>query len=176
MILLVECLKELNEWLAEKNLTIHISVIGRFAFYLSGIQQIATLDIDSVTEIEEEVFEKIIEIGKRRGIKPEWLNDNAENLPMPDGFIGRLIESNHHSNLKIKYASRIDLISLKAAAYLGRGLDDPKDFQDLLLLNPSHSEIETAILYIRQYFTPPAAKFFPDFEESLNELRSISKK
>ncbi len=172
---LIECLKELNEWLSERNITIHLSIIGRFAFYLSGFQQVATLDIDSVTEIEEQVFEKIIEIGNRRGMKPEWLNDSAESLPLPDGFNDRLLEANHHSNIKIRYAARIDLIALKSAAYLSRGIDDPKDYQDLLLLQPSHSEMDFAILYIKKHFTPPAAKFLADFEETLNELRSIAK-
>ena len=109
-------------------------------------------------------------------MKPEWLNDNAGTLPLPEGFSDRLIEASQFSNIKIKYASRGDLISLKAAAYIGRGEDDPKDFQDLMLLEPKHTEIEIAIMYVRQYFTPPASKFFPDFEERLNELKSIPKK
>ena len=174
---LLEGLNELNEWLSEKHLTIRISIIGRFAFYLAGIRHLATLDIDSVTEIDDEVFNKIIQIGTHRGMKPEWLNDNAGNLPLPEGFNERLIDSTtDYSNIKIKYASNKDLISLKAAAYISRGEDDPKDFQDLLLLKPSESEIENAIVYIRQHFAPPAVKFFPDFEEKLNELRSISKR
>jgi hypothetical protein len=170
------CLNDLNQWLAEHGLIIEISVIGRFAFYLSGFHQVATLDIDSVTEIEERVYQKILEIGKHRGMKPDWLNDNAETLPLPDGFKARLIESDQFSNIKMKYAARIDLISLKAAAYISRGEDDPKDFQDLILLQPTNAEIESSIDYIRKHYSSPAERFSADFEERLNELRNHFKK
>lgn len=173
---LEKCLEDLNQWLAEHELTIQIAIIGRYAFYLSGFHQVATLDIDSVTEIEERVYEKILEIGKRRGMKPDWLNDNAETLPLPDGFKDRLIETKQFSNINMKYAARIDLISLKAAAYISRGEDDPKDFQDLLLLAPTNTEIESSINYIRKHFSPPADRFNEDFEERLNELRTHLKK
>ena len=176
MLKLETCLSDLNQWLAEQGLTLQIAIIGRYAFYLSGFHQIATLDIDSVTGIEERVYEKILEIGEYRGMKPDWLNDNAEALPLPDGFRDRLIESRQFSNIKLHYASRGDLISLKAAAYISRGEDDPKDFQDLLLLGPSEVEIESAIEFIRKYYSPPAERFIEDFEGRLNELRADLKK
>lgn len=170
------CLSDLNQWLAEQGLTIRLAVIGRYAFYLSGFHQIATLDIDSVTGIEERVYEKILEIGKQRGMKPDWLNDNAEALPLPDGFHGRLIESNRYLNIRMNYAARIDLIALKAAAYISRGEDDPKDFQDLLLLAPNDLEVHAAIQFIRKHYSPPADRFVEDFEGRLNELRAYLKR
>ncbi len=172
---LLGALGELNTWLATRQTHIKLTVIGRFAFYLSGIAELSTTDIDTVNALEEEVFKKIQDIGIANGMKPEWLNDNSEGLSLPENFEARLIEKKNFSNIEIKYASRFDLICLKAAAYVGRGFDDPKDFQDLLLLKPNCTEIEKAITFIKKHYSPPRAKFFPDFEDRLNELRSITK-
>ena len=43
--ILIDCLDELNIWLRDKTLFVDLAIIGRFAFYLSGFQQLATLDI-----------------------------------------------------------------------------------------------------------------------------------
>ncbi|MGE4233503.1 MAG: DUF6036 family nucleotidyltransferase [Bacteriovoracia bacterium] len=173
---LVDSLNELNDWLVKRQLRIKLTVIGRFAFYLNGLGELATTDIDTVTTLEDEVFDKILAIGYEHGIKAEWLNDNSEGIALPDGFEKRLLEKKDFSNIELKYASRIDLICLKAAAYLSRGEDDPKDFQDLLLLKPKETEIELAISFIRKNYSPPQPKFFPDFEERLDDLRSIYRK
>lgn len=172
---LVDSLEELNSWLLKKNHKIKLTVIGRFAFYLAGISELATTDIDTVTALDDEVFDKILEIGAVHGMKADWLNDNSEGLALPDGFEERLLERKSFSNIEIKYASRFDLICLKAAAYISRGQDDPKDIQDLLLLSPKKTEIDSAITFIRKHFSPPHPRFFPDFEERIDELKSISK-
>ena len=168
-------LNELNSWLSTKQVVIKITVIGRFAFYLSGMKELATSDIDTVTALQDDIFNKVLEIGIANGMKPEWLNDNSEGIPLPEGFETRLQERKDFSNIEIKYASRFDLICLKAAAYVNRGGDDPKDFQDLLLLTPNSIEIKSAIDFVRKHYNPPATRFFPDFEEKLNDLQSIAK-
>ena len=173
---LMNALEKLNRELAKESMLIHLSIIGRYAFFLSGIGSLATLDIDTVTSIDDRVIQKICEIGESEGLSPDWLNSNAEILPLPEGFQSRLVDGTHYSNIKIKYASRIDLIALKSAAYVSRGEDDPKDYQDLKLLKPNDFEIEAAINYIRTHYSPPVSKFFPDFEEKLDELRLIPKK
>jgi hypothetical protein len=170
-----EGLEVLNDWLKTHDLKISLAVIGRYAFYLSGITSVSTVDIDTVTPIEEEIYQKIIAIGLERGMKQDWLNDHAESIPLPEGFHERLVPSKGYSQIEIKHAARVDLIALKAAAYVGRGRDDPKDYQDLLLLRPSRVELEMAEGYVRRNFSPPVARFEKDFEESLHELRALAK-
>ena len=66
--------------------------------------------------------------------------------------------------------------SIYTPSYLSRGEDDPKDYQDLILLHPTSLDIDNSITYIRKHFTPPVAKFFPDFEDKINELKQLAKK
>jgi hypothetical protein len=173
---LVKALSELNQWLAARNTPIELQVVGSFAMFLSGSHGIDTQDIDTVTHIEAELYEKIQAIGDKNGLKQNWISDDASDLPLPDGFAIRLAEDRRFSHITIRYASRFDLIQLKAAAFVDRGNEDPKDLDDLVLLSPTKAEIDSAIAFIRKTRTPPQPRFYPNFEEMLDALRTIAKK
>ncbi len=172
---LLNALLQLNEWLLFKNTQIELKIIGTFAMYLSGFESINTNDIDTVTDLEGDLFSKINEIGLKNHLKEDWLSDDSAGLPLPEGFNERLIHDSRFSHIKILYASRVDIIQLKAAAFVDRGNDNPKDIEDLTVLNPTNQEIICAIKFIRKTRTPEHKRFYPNFEEILNALRKLAK-
>jgi hypothetical protein len=43
-----------------------------------------------------------------------------------------------------------------------------------MLLKPTKSEIEIAIQFVRKTSTPPKPKFYPNFEEMIENLRNVA--
>jgi hypothetical protein len=164
---LIEALKELDTWLQYNNITLELKIIGSFALYLSGLTHIRTKDIDTVQDLDDQVIDQVNRIASTRGLIPLWLNDDSASLPKPKGFETRLIEKKIGNHLVLHIASRLDLIQLKAAAYIDRGNENPKDLTDLKALAPSQDEILTAIQFVRETRTPEKAKFYPNFEEMI---------
>ncbi len=74
--------------------------------------------------------------------------------------------------------SRVDLIKMKASAFSIRLDHTNKDWEDLILLEPSKEEIENAIDFIKEESSPPMnslIQILNDFEETLYDLRKITK-
>lgn len=172
-------LEELNHWLSANNRNLDLVVIGAFAIHLHGLQIRMTMDIDTIQSLNDDfLFEQIQKIGEKYGL-PNWLNDQAENLILPNGFSSRLIENSNFSNIKLLYASRIDLIKLKVAAYFYRGDKDPKDKEDLKILEVTQNELFEAILFLEEKHQPDVEKFKEDFfkhlEKIKQELKNVAK-
>ncbi len=104
--------------------------------------------------------------------KPESVGNHG--LSVPDGFLSRLSRVTLGSHIIALVPCRQDLISLKSAAFMIRGGEDPKDYSDLQTLQPSKSEIEEAIQFVRRTNSPPHLRFYPDFEEMIGRLRGIA--
>lgn len=156
-------LAELNDWLKDQNLEIELTIIGAFALHLHGISSRMTMDIDTLNHIEHpKVISKIIEIGDKYGL-PEWLNSQAQGLILPIGFHKRLIHSEIFSNILLSYASRIDLIKLKVAAYYYRHSFEEKDLDDLKLLKISADELDDGIGFLLESHSPEQNRFKNDF-------------
>ena len=130
-------LNELNKWLARKDLTLSIVIIGAYALVLKKLPRSETTqDIDTVVRIDENILHQIGVIAESLGLPYRWLNDQASNITLPKGLIERAEPNNQWSNIKLKVATRKDLIILKASAFVYRRDIDDKDYHDLLLLNP----------------------------------------
>lgn len=171
---LMICLEELDAWLSQRHIKLDLAVIGSFAFYLLGMRGIITRDIDTTVHLQDEVLEQVKKIGLEHGMGNEWLNDNASTLSLPSGFDSRLTVYPVGKHLTLWVASRYDLILLKSAAYVGRGNEDPRDLEQLRQLKPTLQEIEEAIKFVRGVASPPAKRFYPNFEEMLEDLRSVT--
>jgi len=163
-------LNDLNTWLKEEQLHLELTVIGAFALCLDGLSTVQTMDIDTVKEITTpKILDKIHEIGEKYGL-PEWLNDRAKTIVMPEGHQGRLKKYDNYSNIKISYAHRSDLIKLKIAAYFYRYKVEGKDLRDLKLLSPSHDEIKQGIDFLLEKHRPDSEKFALEFEGEVKKI------
>lgn len=170
---LIAALKDLDVWAGLHQIKLEIVIIGAFALYLQSLELRATNDIDTLTEIEDELLLKAIEeIGQKHSLNGNWLNDQACGLLVPDGFSSRLSRMALGSHITALVPSRQDLISLKSAAFMIRGGEDPKDYTDAL--RPNKIEIEEAIRFVRKTNTPPQPRFYPDFEEMIGRLRELA--
>jgi hypothetical protein len=128
------------------------------------------MDIDTLIEISNiEIQEKIDEIGQKYGI-PSWLNNQAQGLIIPDGFFDRSLESNKFSAIKIRYASRIDLILLKIAAYFYRHEFELKDLDDLRALKINIAEFNEGAKFLKEKHRPETIKFQKKFNEEVEHI------
>jgi len=173
---LLAALKDLDIWAGQYQVQLEIIIIGAFALYLHGLELRATNDIDTLTELKDErLLRAIEEIAQKHGLNENWLNDQASGLSVPDGFLLRLNRVALGSHIVALVPCRQDLISLKSAAFMIRGGEDPKDYTDLQALQPSRNEIDEAIRFVRKTNTPPKPRFYPDFEEMIGRLSGIAK-
>lgn len=67
---------------------------------------------------------------------------------------------------------------MKVSAFSIRRDHTNKDWEDLLLLNPSKAEINDAIDFVKGINSPPTGatqKILKEFEETIRDLKSIAK-
>ncbi|HEY9899144.1 MAG TPA: hypothetical protein V6D00_08180 [Pantanalinema sp.] len=91
-------------------------------------------------------------VAKDFGISPDWLNDGPADLlrwGLPEGAESRLIERRFGACLTVHFLARPDLICLKLYAYADS--QAPRHRQDLLALEPTHEELETAANWVRTH-------------------------
>ena len=168
-------LEHLNTLLAKSGLRLELLVIGAFALQLHKFSGQFTADVDSVWVIENDAVRNLIaEIGRQNSLADDWINDSASTLDLPIGMTERAELFRKYSNIDLFVASRLDLIKLKARAYLHRGELDPKDIEDLRRMRPTRPEIEEAIAFIRLSSTPPEPDLFPDFEDVILEIANVA--
>lgn len=167
---LLKPLNDLNNWLVKEGFEIELIVIGAFAIHLHGFSNRMTMDIDTIKPLtNEKLLKKINKIGEKYGL-PKWLNDQAENLIMPEEYESRLLENAEFSHIKLFYVSRNDLIKLKIAAYFYRGSSDSKDKDDLISLKITDPDLNDAIEFLKEKHQPDTAKFLKDFNNRLKEI------
>lgn len=158
-------LKELNDWVKERDTSIELYVIGAFALHLHGLTSRYTMDVDTISILDEEVLEKVREIGLKYGL-PSWLNNEARTV----GLKLRALSYHQFSHLNIKYAARGDLIKLKVAAFYYRKDEDPKDLDDLFALNPTFQELEDGLQFLKIAHLPEVESFQKNFLVEVAEL------
>jgi hypothetical protein len=173
-------LDELDHYLSANNLSIEIVICGAFAIQLHGFtRNEITQDIDSIKEISNhEVLAEIAHIGAKLGLKRNWLNDMASTVSFPEGAIERAKPIQKWKSIQARLVSREDLILMKTSAYFIRRDYTEKDYEDLILLNPTLTEIELAIEFVRRVNGPPKnapKKILTDFEESVNDVKKLVK-
>lgn len=178
--ILTKALDLLDHELKKKRLKIEIVICGAYAIHLLGYNRGEhTLDIDSLIEVSSpEVLQIIKEIGSKLSISSHWLNDQAASVPFPIGTISRASIIPKWTSIKAHIVSREDLIKMKASAFSIRRDHTNKDWEDLLLLSPSPHEIDDAIAFVKEVNAPPAGaklKLLKEFEETINDLKSLAK-
>lgn len=178
--LLDKALDLLDNKLMEKRLHVEIVICGAYAIHLLGIARSEhTLVIDSLIEVTSpDILKTIEEIGNELSINSRWLNDQAASVPIPPGAIERASPIPRWNAIKAFLITREDLIKMKASAFSIRRDHTNKDWEDLLLLKPTKSEIDAAIDFVKKINCPPIGspkKIIKEFEETINDLKKISK-
>lgn len=173
-------LTQLDEELGKRSLNIEIVICGAYALHLLGYSRSEhTLDVDSITTISSAEIQQLIAIvGKKLGLGPQWLNDQASTVSLPPGVLSRATPILHWRSIKASLVSRIDLIKMKDSAFSIRRDQTNKDWEDLVLLKPTSEEIAEAIVFIKGSNAPPqnaSRKILDDFEETLYDLKKITK-
>ena len=173
-------LTQLDEELTKRNFKIQIVICGAYAIHLFGYNRAEhTLDVDSITQLESpEVRGMIEDIGLKLGLGPHWLNDQASTVSLPKGILSRTNPVDRWKSIRASLVSRVDLIKMKASAFSIRRDYTNKDWEDLLLLEPTKAEIEEAIEFIKETNSPSSncsKQILNEFEETLNDLRKITK-
>ena len=122
---------------AENAGSFDLAVIGGAALNVLGLCFRPTRDVDVVALLEHDDADNTRlassrplpdallaagrEVTRALGIADDWLNDGPTDLldhGLPRGFEGRLMRRSYGSRLTVRFASRQDLIALKAYAVL----------------------------------------------------------
>ncbi len=170
----------LDDELTKRQWSLEIVICGAYALQLFGYTRAEhTLDIDSITQLQSAEIKKLIEsIGQRLNIGPFWLNDQASTVNLPKGVLSRATPIGSWKSIRASLVSRSDLIKMKASAFSIRRDQTNKDWEDLVLLEPTLEEIQDAILFLRESNSPPqnaSPKILNEFEETIRDLKKISK-
>ena len=170
-------LQDLDHWLCTNNKHLSITVMGAVAVFAHTQKGRFTQDIDTAEGIEDEaILNQIKVLGKKHGLEEDWLNDRASTVTLPDGALKRSDCVHTSDGMKILVIAREDLIALKAAAFISRGTEVLKDLEDLKQLGPTPKEIQSAISFVEEKFSPPVNKdpWKSQFNESLKVLRGLA--
>jgi hypothetical protein len=139
-----ESLSLLNSYLLKKKEKRSFIICGGASLLLQGIISRTTKDIDIVAPpIDKVLAEAAISVANELGLDPHWLNCGPETISkeLEPGWEKRLIEVFLASNLTVFSISRSDLIFSKFWAFCDR----QKDKEDLILLNPTPTELDIAV-------------------------------
>lgn len=178
--ILDQALDELDLQLTQKALKLQIVICGAYAIQLHGFSRhLHTLDVDSIAELNSPLILELIQsVGKKLGIGPSWLNDQASTVTLPPGIFERSQPLQRWKSIQASLISRSDLICMKASAFSIRREVTNKDWEDLELLQPTQSEMNAAIEFLNQTVSPPpgsSPKIKKEFQETLNDLKKLVK-
>lgn len=174
-----EALSLLDKKLQKNSLSLNLTVLGSMALYLNGYSFDRQTDLDVYNKnIDPDVICLINEVTQELGLSQEWINNGVSSIyPLPENYESRLAFDSSYKNIKLYIVSIDDLICLKVNAIYSRDL--AKDIDDLKLLNPTESQLETALKYIKYFIEKNHSnsvtlilklnKELDNFKEELNE-------
>ncbi len=176
---LKKALDELDSLLSIKKLDLEIIICGAYAIQLLGFERgTHTLDVDTLNKITNpKVLDAIREVAVKTGLNPNWLNDQASTVSVPEGLLKRVKKIGTWNSINALVVDRTDLIKMKASAFSIRREETSKDWEDLQLLSPTKKEIEEAITFLKKHNSPPAGSDQKDtnnFKETIDDLRNIA--
>lgn len=152
----------LNKNLYQKGLTLNLKIVGGAALIFNNVSSIETQDIDTITKIEQEVYD-IIE-----STSLDINNDALDYIQNFDGL--EFIQDNGRifSNINIKYLSLGGVIKTKM-------LDtNPEKLENLRYLLEDELEVEMTINGIKEYIKDLGETISEeDIENFLNEIEYI---
>lgn len=161
-------LSALNDELASRGERVHLVVIGGSALLATGFVERPTRDVDVVAirdggvlttaePLPTAVTEAAAAVATNFALAPDWINGRPTALlsiasGLPAGFADRVVRRTIGDALVVDFAGRVDLIHLKLYALADRG--EPRDYTDLVALNPSASELQVAAAWARTHNMP----------------------
>jgi len=131
-------LSRLNKKLSERNLFLNLSVVGGAALILNGIESISTVDIDTISSIEDEVYEVIKECSLD-------INNEALDYIYQYEDLEFIKDTRSFSNIEIEYLCLGGVIATKIKHL------DPFKLQGLRVLLEDELEIEMSVETIYKY-------------------------
>lgn len=175
---LVLALDELDKYLTAKALKLEIVICGAFAIQLHGFMRgLFTQDIDTIRKIDStELITAIAVVGTKLGLGSRWLNDQASTVSIPKGAFERARPIGKWNSILAFLIDRVDLIKMKASAFSIRREETIKDWEDLVLMNPTKEEIQSAIEFLKQTNSPPdgaSRLIIQEFEETIDDLKRL---
>jgi hypothetical protein len=178
---LTSALDNLDLILSRESLSLEIVICGAYALHLHGISRnIFTQDVDSLKKLAPQKVHQLIEqVGTSFGLGPQWLNDYASTVTLPEGIFERTTPLHRWKAIHASLVDRSDLIKMKAAAFSIRREYTIKDWEDLEALKPTKDEINSAIEFLQKSFAPPSgsSKIIKDeFKETINDLKKLVEK
>jgi len=161
-------LAELADQLNARNVKARIYLVGGAVMVLAFDARFTTGDIDGSMYPPEDVLGVAAEIGERRGLSAEWLNDSARE------FIPVFKEPNWQpilksGNVEIVAADERSMLAMKMRA--GRGSRDRADINFLVKRSGITSVAEALDLY-DEYFPedPLPDRTLPLLDEAIERL------
>jgi hypothetical protein len=163
-----EVLAALGEQLALVGFPVHLVVIGGSGLVAIGTVARATRDVDVVAlhrdgelvssePLPDPLISAAEVVARDFRLARGWLNAAPTSLleigsGLPAGFVDRMMTREFGSALTVSFASRIDQIHLKLYAAADR--EEPRDFDDLRALEPTHDELKGAAAWARTHNAP----------------------
>ena len=161
---LTDALVALGELLGHRQQEVELVVIGGGALLLDGVISRPTKDLDAVARVESGTLtsseplpgfleEAVADIARAYNLDPEWLNGRPTSLldlGLPEGLLERTRVLTF-GPLTLRTVHRIDQIHFKLYATIDWGGPESKHYQDLIALNPTREELETAFAWCRTH-------------------------
>lgn len=171
--ILLNALHELNSELVKKQIKTQLIICGAFAIEMHGLNRShETIDIDTYLRLNSDIKDLIYNIGLRKKIKTDWLNDQVSDVIPPEGYECRLLRITKWSNIHVQLMSVEDLIKMKVAAWYTRGQTTTKDYEDLITMSATNEQILLGVEHTKKalgYGELPL-KFKREFDVTMREL------
>lgn len=160
-------LQAVGELISSAGERVSIVVIGGGALHLHGLIDRTTRDVDVVAlTLKPGQFDQLVRpprplpdvllravrnVASDLGLPADWLNTGPANqwdVGLPPGFETR-VQWRHYAALDVGLAGRLDLIFFKLEAAADQPSSANRHFQDLIALEPSRAELESAAEWVR---------------------------
>ncbi len=166
--------EEFDEFLQEKGLSFECVTIEASSLILMDVISRDTKDCDVLDPIiPEEIKQASIEFSRFKKVEKidiaeDWFNNGPESMRdyLPEGWRENLQTIFDGKALTIKTLDRVNLLRTKLLGLCDRGTD----LNDCINMNPTESEIDEAMQWVKEYDANP---MWPKHVE--NELSNLKK-
>lgn len=167
-------LAALDRFLGQEHLHLDVLLVGANGMRCQNLISRGSRDLDNHNEMLPKVEEAVRKIANEQGLRPDWLNDDASDVPLPEGAASRAVPvETDYKNIAFTTLPRGDFIFMKVAAAVQRMEDDPRDVDDLREAGITLDEFEAALSYVRRYNDPGDAEFVAYQDGDIAELRRV---
>jgi hypothetical protein len=161
-----EALSALGDLLESRGEAYHLVVIGGSGLVAIGAVSRTTRDVDvvalekdgaliSAEPLPDAIAAAAAIVARDLGLEKDWLNADPTSLldaGLPAGFSERLTGRDYGAVLRVSFASRIDQVFFKL--YAAANWREPRDFADLVQLEPTPAELRDAARWARTHNMP----------------------